>query len=63
MKTMGVNMVRLPLGYWNLVDMQGNPNAPSATADRMGHLKDIMKASEYRPYIDQITNAAKKNDI
>ena len=29
----------------------------------MGHLKDIMKASEYRQYIDQITQYARDNDI
>ena len=32
MKQFGINVIRLPLGYWNLIDMPGNPNAPSAEA-------------------------------
>ena len=34
MKAMGINVLRLPLGYWHLVDMPGNPNAPGPVADR-----------------------------
>ena len=63
MKEFGINVIRLPLGYWNLIDMPGNPNGPSSEAQRMGHLKDIMKASEYRKYIDQVTQYAKENNI
>ena len=63
MAGMGINVLRLPLGYWQLVDMPGNPNAPSAAAERWGHLKDIMPAAEYRPYIDQVTQYARANDM
>ena len=63
MKSFGINVIRLPLGYWNLVDMPGNPNAPSSEAIRMGQLKDIMKAADYRQYIDLVTQYARDNDI
>ena len=63
MKSFGINVIRLPLGYWNLVDMPGNPNAPSSEAIRMGQLKDIMKAAVYRQYIDLVTQYARDNDI
>ena len=63
MKSFGINVLRLPLGYWNLVDMPGNPNAPSDEADRMGHLKDIMPAANYRQYIDRVTTYSKQNNI
>lgn len=59
MKEFGVNFVRLPLGYWNVVDMPGNPNAPGNEANRMGNLSHIMpSASSYRPYIDKIMSWA-----
>jgi glucan 1,3-beta-glucosidase len=55
MKSWGINFLRLPLGYWNVVDMNGNPNAPSADAVRMGNLNTIMPSHEsYRPYIDKV---------
>ena len=63
MKAMGINVLRLPLGYWHLVDMPGNPNAEPAVAERQGHLKDIMPAADYRPYIDQVTRYAGANGI
>lgn len=64
MKEWNINFLRLPLGYWNVLDMQGNPNAPSQDADRMGNLNTIMPSyTEYRPYIDKIFEYAKENDI
>ena len=63
MKSFGINSIRLPLGYWNLIDMPGNPNAPSDEAERMGHLSEIMPAADYRKYIDQIISYSKANDI
>jgi len=64
MKSWGINFLRLPLGYWNVVDMNGNPNAPSADAERMGNLNTIMPSHEsYRPYIDKVFQYAKENDI
>jgi len=63
MKSFGINTIRLPLGYWNLIDMPGNPNAPTSEAERMGHLKDIMPAADYKVHIDNIISYSKKNDI
>ena len=55
MKEFGVNFLRLPLGYWNVLDMPGNPNGPQREADRMGNLSHIMPNSGYyKPYIDKI---------
>ena len=59
MKTFGVNFLRLPLGYWNVVDMPGNPNAPEKEAERMGHLKSIMPAAGYKKYIDRVIDYSK----
>ena len=38
MAVFGINVVRLPLGYWNLIDMSDNPNGDLADAERMGRL-------------------------
>ena len=63
MNSFGINVIRLPLGYWNVVDMPYNPNAPSSEAERMGHLKDIMPAASYKKYIDRVIQYAKQNTI
>lgn len=64
MKDFGINFLRLPLGYWNVVNMTGNPNAPSGDADRMGNLSHIMPSyTSYRPYIDKIFRWAAQYDI
>lgn len=55
MSDFGINFLRLPLGYWNVVDMTSNPNGPESEADRMGNLSKIMPSSaSYRPYIDKV---------
>jgi len=58
---LAVNFVRLPLGYWNVFDMQYCPNAPSDDSARMCNLKTIMSAASYRPYIDKILGFARKH--
>ena len=61
MKDFGVNFVRLPLGYWNVVDMPYNPNGPANEAARMGNLSHIMADSDsYKPYIDRVFSYASK---
>jgi aryl-phospho-beta-D-glucosidase BglC (GH1 family) len=61
MKQLGVNFVRLPLGYWNVFDMPYCPNAPTTDSNRMCNLKNIMPSyTYYRPYIDKVMNYAKK---
>lgn len=61
MSQLAVNFVRLPLGYWNVFDMQYCPNAPSDDSARMCNLKTIMSAASYRPYIDKILGFARKH--
>ena len=63
MKDFGLDVVRLPLGYWNVLDMPGNPNAPEKEAERMGNLSKIMPSSDYRKYIDQVFDYASKYDL
>ena len=63
MKSFGINTLRLPLGYWNVIDMPGNPNAPSKEAERMGHLKDIMPAADYKVHLDRVIKYSKQNEI
>lgn len=64
MHDFGIDFLRLPLGYWNVIDMEGNPNAPSCDADRMGNLSTIMPSSaSYRPYIDKIFEWTAKYNI
>jgi len=61
MKDFGVNFVRLPLGYWNVVDMPYNPNGPVNEAERMGNLSHIMPSSDsYKPHIDKVFEYASK---
>lgn len=54
MQQWGVNFLRLPLGYWNVIDMLERPEAPEKEAERMANLATIMPAASYRPYIDKI---------
>jgi len=64
MSEWGVNFLRLPLGYWNVIDMPGSPDAPEAEAARMANLSTIMPSHEsYRPYIDKILKWSYENDI
>ena len=63
MKDFGINLARVPLGYWNVVDMTSNPNGPANEAARMGNLSQIMPASGYTHYIDQIFEYANKYGI
>ena len=64
MKSIGINFVRLPLGYWNVVDMTDEPVTPIASeSKRLGNLAKIMPAKEYRPYIDKVFDYAAKWDL
>jgi len=56
MAEMGFNIVRLPLGYWNLIDLQAGdaPDGPLASKARWMNLQRLMPASEYRKWIDQV---------
>ena len=55
MASIGIDFVRLPLGYWNVVDMTDEPVTPiESESKRLANLAKIMPASEYRPYIDKV---------
>jgi glucan 1,3-beta-glucosidase len=64
MQQLGVNFVRVPLGWWNVYDMPDCPNAPEADSLRMCNLKSILMSHwGYRPYIDRIMTYARNYGI
>jgi len=56
MAQLGFNIVRLPLGYWNLIDFPdtSTPNGPSEVAARFRSLQNLMPASAYKKWIDKV---------
>jgi len=52
----GFNVVRLPVGYWNFIDLPGEftPNVPGFQAHRWLRLQKMMSAKEYRKWIDRV---------
>jgi len=60
MASQGFNTVRVPLGYWNLIDFPpgSKPNGPSYVASRWQNLQNIMPSSSYRKWIDSIFSYA-----
>jgi len=60
MQELGVNFVRVPLGWWNVYDMPYCPNAPEADSLRMCNLKSILPVESYRAYIDRIMAYGRK---
>jgi glucan 1,3-beta-glucosidase len=64
MHALGINFLRLPLGYWNVIDMTEDPEAPADEASRMGNLSKIMKSSkDYQKYIQRILDLAQTYNI
>lgn len=55
MKRRGVNVIRLPTGYWNWISFPGDsaPNAPANESSRMKVLTSL-PPSTYRTYFDRI---------
>eukprot|EP00419_Tripos_fusus_P060925 CAMPEP_0172918966 /NCGR_PEP_ID=MMETSP1075-20121228/201209_1 /TAXON_ID=2916 /ORGANISM="Ceratium fusus, Strain PA161109" /LENGTH=58 /DNA_ID=CAMNT_0013778715 /DNA_START=54 /DNA_END=226 /DNA_ORIENTATION=+ len=54
----GFNTLRLPLGYWNLIDIEGTPDGPSDVKTRWSNLQRFMKANDYRKWIDKVFDFA-----
>jgi len=54
------NMVRLPLGYWNLIDVPGNAAPNSFDANRWHNLQAIMPAAKYADWIENAFSFAEK---
>jgi len=64
MQKLDINFLRLPLGYWNVIDMTEDPQAPATEASRMGNLSKIMPSShDYLPYISKILDHARTYNI
>lgn len=60
MASLGFNLVRLPLGYWNLITLPEGA-APNAQAGfRWRKLQDIMPAEKYRKWIDAVFTYAER---
>ena len=62
-KRMGFNYVRLPLGYWNLVQPTEAPDAPNSTASRWRALELMATPSEYAPYIARVLRFANSTGL
>jgi aryl-phospho-beta-D-glucosidase BglC (GH1 family) len=55
MQQLGINFLRLPIGYWNVIDVPQNPNPMEGEAkelDRIVNLNKILPVASYKPYID-----------
>ena len=56
---MGFNFVRLPVGYWHLLDITTPPDGtPAHTAGRWLALQRMLPAKAYRPYIERVLQHA-----
>ena len=63
MAQQGFNFVRLPLGYWQLVQATAAPDAPEPTASRWKALQDMLPPTEYNPYIQRVIDYATKHGL
>lgn len=61
MAELGFNIVRLPLGYWNLIDLPNGetPDGPQEAKKRWSNLQKLMPAQAYRKWIDMIFEFAR----
>lgn len=65
MQRMAVELMRLPVGYWNFVTYPENtgPVVPQHFEERVKNLHKIATPEEYRPYLDKVFNWASKYGI
>jgi len=71
MAEMGVQVVRVPCGYWNWVSYPGDttPNAPTIVdgnfplIEKMRNLQKIATPEDYQPYFDSVFRYARKYGI
>jgi len=65
MAASGINVVRVPLGYWNFMDLPAgaSPNGAGDMGARWRNLQDIMPASAYKKWIDRVFDFASQNSI
>jgi len=62
MAAMGVNVLRVPCGYWNWVTYPGSSTPNGFFTEKMAVLQTL-HPDVYRPYFDRIFNSAKKHGI
>lgn len=68
MQSMGVEVMRLPVGYWNFVTYE-NDEGPAVPKDfehfkeRLKNLHRIATPEDYKPYFDQIFSFASKYGV
>lgn len=68
MQSMGVEVMRLPVGYWNFVTYE-NDEGPAVPADfehfkeRLKNLHRIATPEDYKPYFDKIFTFASKYGV
>lgn len=63
MSDLGFNVVRLPLGYWNLINLPGSATPNGVAPDRWRGLQDIMLAKDYKKWIDKVFDFAGENGL
>lgn len=65
MAASGFNVVRLPLGYWNLIQLPPGvgPNGDSASAARWIALQGIMSPARYAAWIDRVFDSARAHGL
>ena len=63
MAAAGFNFVRLPLGYWNVLDVEDAPDAPAHDAARWLALQRMLPASSYAPHIDRVIRLAQRHRL
>jgi len=59
----GFDTLRLPLGYWNLIDIEGTPDGPPDSKARWSNLQGFMKAKDYKKWIDKVFDFAKASGL
>eukprot|EP00930_Biecheleria_cincta_P033656 TRINITY_DN23317_c0_g1_i1.p1 TRINITY_DN23317_c0_g1~~TRINITY_DN23317_c0_g1_i1.p1 ORF type:complete len:506 (+),score=90.60 TRINITY_DN23317_c0_g1_i1:38-1555(+) len=61
MHSYGIELVRLPVGYWNF--NQCSPNLPDADAEDMSRLQSVMSPGQYMPHIVRAFQLAHEFDM
>jgi len=65
MAKLGFRVVRLPLGYWNVIELPGGetPNGPPEAEVRWRALQSILPVAKYRTWINKIFAFALKHGL
>mmetsp|Transcript_28874 Transcript_28874/g.65264 ORF Transcript_28874/g.65264 Transcript_28874/m.65264 type:complete len:758 (+) Transcript_28874:64-2337(+) len=65
MKEQGFNVVRLPVAYWNLIDLPAGetPDGPPSAKARWANLQRMMPAQEYMKWINKVFDFAGRTGL